>query len=91
MKQKGVHAFFSGMVQGVCFRFISRELANRHRIKGWVRNLFDGRVELIAEGADEDIDNFLSDLRSEFKRHITDFQLEEVAVSGDYKDFQIRF
>lgn len=45
-----LHALVSGRVQGVSYRaFILRE-AQLQRVTGWVRNLADGRVELIAEG-----------------------------------------
>ena len=88
--KKAVHAFFSGMVQGVCFRFVSRDLANRYKIKGWVRNLYDGRVELLAEGKKEDVNNFLSDIKKEFRANITDFEIEEREPEG-YEDFRIRF
>ena len=85
-----VHAFFSGMVQGVCFRFISRDLANRYKLKGWVRNLVDGRVELLVEGNEKDVNSFLSDLRKEFKRNISDCQIEEQKPQGR-PDFKISF
>ncbi len=88
--KKSIHAFFSGMVQGVCFRFVSRDLANRYKLKGWVKNLADGRVELSVEGDDKDVDVFLSDLKKEFKRNISDCQTEEQEPKG-YKDFKIAF
>jgi len=78
------------MVQGVCFRFVSRDFANRYRITGWVRNLSDGRVELLAEGKKEDVNDFLSDIKREFRTNITDCQMEEREPEG-YEDFQIRF
>jgi acylphosphatase len=45
-----VHVFISGRVQGVCFRACARRWAAESGLKGWVRNLYDGRVELAAEG-----------------------------------------
>ncbi len=47
---KRLHVFFSGRVQGVFFRAFTREVALRHGVKGWVRNLPDGRVEAVLEG-----------------------------------------
>ncbi len=44
------HVYYSGQVQGVGFRFTCRQLASRHVVGGFVRNLPDGRVELVAEG-----------------------------------------
>jgi acylphosphatase len=45
----------SGRVQGVFFRDTCRRLAEEHGVAGWVRNLPDGRVEAVFEGADEDV------------------------------------
>jgi len=88
--KKCIHAFFSGMVQGVCFRFISRDFANRYKLKGWVRNLADGKVELSVEGNEKDVNGFLSDLKNEFKRNISDSQIEEQELQN-YPDFKIIF
>ena len=88
---KGYEVIFSGVVQGVGFRFSARNLAAKYKIKGWVMNLSDGRVKLLAEGSREDLDNFLYDLRDEFKRYIVDYMLREKEDSGDYEDFQIKF
>jgi acylphosphatase len=44
------HVFVSGRVQGVFFRSETKHNADRHKVKGWVRNLPDGRVEAIFEG-----------------------------------------
>ena len=53
MAEGRVHLFVTGRVQGVSFRWHTREYAQRFDLAGWVRNLPDGRVEVMAEG-DED-------------------------------------
>ncbi len=88
---KGYEVFFSGLVQGVGFRFSARNLALRHKIKGSVMNLPDGRVELLAQGRQEDLDDFFHDLKDEFKSCIEDCIFQEKETNGDYKDFQIKF
>ena len=88
---KGIEAFFAGMVQGVGFRFTARDLADRYRIKGWVANLSDGRVKLVAQGSQKELNNFLYDLREKFKNQIVDFQLQEKESLEDYNSFQIKF
>lgn len=47
------HVFVSGSVQGVSFRWYTIEQARSHKVAGWVRNIPDGRVEAVFEGADE--------------------------------------
>lgn len=52
MTQKRVHLWISGYVQGVSFRYYTRREAALLGLAGWVRNLPDGRVEVVAEGAE---------------------------------------
>jgi acylphosphatase len=91
LNEKAYHLYFEGRVQGVGFRFTARHLANKNNIKGWVMNLPDGRVELVAEGLSSDLDNFLEELKNTFRGYITNFKLEELPISKKYKNFEIRF
>ena len=52
----------TGLVQGVGFRFFTQRSAARHQILGYVRNLKDGRVESLAEGEENAVENFKQDL-----------------------------
>ncbi len=88
---KNLHAFFSGMVQGVGFRFTTRDLARRHNIKGMVANLADGRVEIIAQASPKEIERFLTALRREFHQYITKVDFQEAASARKYDSFQIEF
>lgn len=56
---KAIHVHVSGQVQGVGYRQGCRRAARRLDLVGWVRNLSDGRVELFAQGSDEEIDRLL--------------------------------
>jgi acylphosphatase len=58
-----LHLYVSGRVQGVGFRFFTVNRANRYGITGWVKNLYDGRVEIEAEGKVESLKPFLEDIR----------------------------
>ncbi len=53
--KKRVHVWVSGRVQGVFFRAGARDVARRHGLTGFARNLPDGRVEVVAEGEEEDL------------------------------------
>src|SRR5207302_300055 len=59
--------FFSGRVQGVGFRATAASLARDYPVTGWVKNLSDGRVQLLAEGPEEAVRAFLHDVRAPFR------------------------
>jgi acylphosphatase len=61
---------FSGRVQGVGFRATCQSLARGFDIAGFVRNLPEGRVELVAEGEGSEIDAFLTTIQREMPRYI---------------------
>ena len=56
----GQHVFYEGHVQGVGFRYTVRQLAKGFDVTGWVRNLPDGRVELLAGGEPDEVSAFLA-------------------------------
>jgi len=58
-EEKIVHIFLSGRVQGVGFRAFIRENAHRFGIKGWAKNLNDGRVEAVFSGPEEKVDKLV--------------------------------
>ena len=51
-----VHIYISGRVQGVFYRAFTRDVAHSLGLRGWVKNLYDGRVEAVFEGRREDIE-----------------------------------
>lgn len=58
------NVFYTGRVQGVGFRYTVRQLASGYEVSGWVKNLTDGRVELLALARDpEELEAFLTELR----------------------------
>ena len=89
--EKKVHIYFSGRVQGVGFRFTCRSIAARYKIKGWVKNLFDGRVEMVAQGDSSKINGLLQDLRGEFRGYIDDEDLQWLEPDDSLEGFSIKF
>jgi len=62
--------YYSGQVQGVGFRASAAAIARRHAVRGWVRNLADGRVQLFADGSPQAIETFLADIRDRMSEYI---------------------
>jgi len=87
---KGLHVLFSGRVQGVGFRFVARQLADRYSLKGWAQNTSDGRVELVIEGSSQSLDDFTKELNDKFSGKITNVLIDDIDPSGGYKSFEIR-
>jgi acylphosphatase len=81
---------YSGMVQGVGFRATVAEIARGRPVIGWVKNLSDGRVQLLVEGKEEAVKKFLDAVRAKWKRNIDKEQTEERKPTGEYRDFSIR-
>jgi acylphosphatase len=59
MEPARAHLLISGRVQGVCFRAYAEEEAQSLGLKGWVKNLLDGRVEVVCEGEKDDVERFV--------------------------------
>lgn len=60
---KELHALVTGRVQGVFFRQSTHEIASAQSLAGWVRNLADGRVEVLAQGSKPSLERLLEFLR----------------------------
>ena len=82
----------SGVVQGVGYRYFTLSLARRYPITGWVRNLPDGRVEVVAEGEQGLINDFISDLRiGPSSGNVAGVEVEWKAYTGDFENFSLKF
>ena len=64
MNNAQVHVIVEGRVQGVGFRYFVLDKANQLHLTGWVRNRFNGEVEVTAEGRRQDLDQLLNHLRT---------------------------
>jgi acylphosphatase len=82
--------YYSGHVQGVGFRYAARSAAARFAVGGYVRNLSDGRVEVVAEGEPRELDAFLRAIHDQLGDHIRNEQSDSQAASGEFSGFEIR-
>lgn len=90
--KKRLHAFFTGHVQGVGFRITAEELAQQFKVTGWVKNLRDGRVEMVAEADESILESFLERLQTgEMKRFIKRVELTWNDATENFDDFRIRY
>jgi acylphosphatase len=89
-KHVRLEVYFSGRVQGVGFRYRVRALAEGFFVTGTVRNLDDGRVELRAEGARDELEDFLKAIvESELGSHIREMDVDWHDATGHFKGFEI--
>ena len=61
---ESVHIIVRGRVQGAGFRYFTQERADAYNLIGFVRNLIDGNVEVVAKGPQKSLDNLIIDLKS---------------------------
>ncbi len=88
---KSLHCLISGRVQGVSFRAWTKSQADLLGIKGWVRNLDDGRVEVIAQGDDAILEKFRGLLAqgSPLSR-VEDIECNWIEYEKTYDKFELR-
>ena len=84
------YALVQGRVQGVGFRYSAIREANRHGLKGWVRNTDDGDVEVWAEGPEEKLDLFLEWLKRGPEYSRVDRVNAEISTPRGYRDFIVQ-
>jgi acylphosphatase len=86
------HVFVSGRVQGVFFRSETRDEAKKRGVKGWVRNLPDGRVEAVFEGEEREVKMLIEFCkRGPSGARITDVQVIMEDYTGEFNDFEVRY
>jgi len=84
-----VHILYSGRVQGVGFRFSVHRYAKRLQLTGWVKNLVNGEVEIIAEGSRENLATLCSQIENHFEGNIKDKSINYRPAEGRYQEFLI--
>lgn len=92
MNRARVHTFATGLVQGVAFRYHAVQRARELGLAGWVRNLSDGRVEIVAEGEKPVLERFVS-----WNRHgprtarVDDLAVQWEDFCGEFADFTVHY
>lgn len=91
-KKERVHLIVSGFVQGVFFRSNTKEVAGKLGLTGWVRNLEDGRVEILAEGEKDKLDKLIEWAKKgpELAR-VENVEIKWEEYKGEFEDFEIRY
>ncbi|MBE3144645.1 MAG: acylphosphatase [Planctomycetes bacterium] len=82
---------FSGRVQGVGFRFTALNIANRCQLTGYVRNIPEGNVEMLAQGSAEMIDECVRDIQDSFVGSVSHIDIEPATPDPKITDFRITF
>ena len=78
------HIYFYGRVQGVGFRYYAVQKAGQLGLAGWVRNRYDGSVEMEVEGAETDIDQMILFLKNRTYIWIEDLRVKSMSLEGEY-------
>lgn len=82
--------YFSGRVQGVGFRYTTVGLAARYPVTGYVRNLPDGRVLVVAEGRPTDLDALQREIEAAMRGLVQSCHVVRLPATGEFRCFQIR-
>ncbi len=90
MKSGAIYALIRGRVQGVGYRWFVHAVGRRLGLRGGVRNLRDGRVEVVAEGAQDLLDQLAEALRDgPSVADVSEVELTSMAPTGEHTDFEI--
>lgn len=92
MAKSRLHIYISGYVQGVFYRSTAKRVAESLSLTGWVRNLSDGRVEVIAEGEEENLARFVEWCkRGPIGAEVEFVEVNREEYRGEFKNFEIRY
>jgi acylphosphatase len=81
---------FKGSVQGIGFRYTAHRIAAHYGLTGYVRNLDDGSVEMLAQGDADDLADCVDDLKTSFGSYIRDVEITDAPFVSDYDSFMIK-
>ena len=81
---------YHGRVQGVGFRYTTRQIAQGFAVTGFVENLTDGQVRLVVEGEAAEIERFLARVGARFQEQVAGSNVRPAVATGEFNDFEIR-
>lgn len=82
---------FRGCVQGVGFRYTTLRIAAAYAVTGFVKNLMDGGVLLVAEGSKDELERMINNVQTTLKRYIKENESIWAPATGEFDDFGIRY
>jgi acylphosphatase len=85
-----LQCYYVGRVQGVGFRYTVKNIAMRHDINGYVRNLPDGRVELVMEGSDAEMEQVALAVARRMSDYIRNVERQNLPATGEFDQFTIK-
>lgn len=85
------HIFYKGVVQGVGFRFSVQRMAQSLGLRGWVKNLDDGRVEVLVQGEKNDTTQLMEKIQLRFQGYINDVQIDYQPATELPQGFDIHY
>ena len=92
IQNERIHAVVTGRVQGVGFRYFVQQNAIRLALTGWVRNQWDGSVELLAEGSHEALLQLLLAVsKGPPSAVVTNVDTDWLDASGEFQSFHVKF
>jgi acylphosphatase len=92
MIMKRLHIIVSGRVQGVNFRYYTKQRAKELDLKGWAKNTGFKKVEMIVEGNEEDLDKFVSWCKEgPYYAEVEDIEVKEEPYQKEFSDFEVRY
>lgn len=82
--------YVSGRVQGVGLRCAVQNIAMQYAVQGFVRNLPDGRVQIVMEGPDVEMDQIMQSIHEKMDGFIRDVNIDQQPATGEFQRFSIR-
>jgi acylphosphatase len=86
-----LHLIFEGQVQGVGFRASTLHISTSFDVKGTVENLENGAVQMVVEGAEDELNVFLKEIQHRLGRYIRSIRRDEFPATGEFDEFSIRY